>query len=80
MDLAKLTELFQWMTIFNVAILIISAVLMMILRDIVCRMHGRLFGIEESQVAAIAYNYLGIYRLLVLVFNLVPWLALNMIQ
>ena len=76
MSLERLTELFQWMTIVNAAIFIVSALLAMSLRGFASRLHARLFGVEEEQVAAVAYGYLGAYRLFLLVFNVVPWVAL----
>jgi hypothetical protein len=68
------------MTIINVAVLIVTAVLAMTLKKVVCRLHGRIFGIPEDRVAAMAYGYLGIYRLLVLVFNIVPYVSLVLIK
>ena len=76
MNLAQLTAFFMWMTIINVAVLVLSSVLVMALRKVMCRSHARLFGIREEHVALAAYGYLGAYRLLVLVFNIVPYVAL----
>lgn len=80
MTLEQLTELFKWMTIINVALLILSGVLIMTLKKTVYRVHGKLFGLSEDQVAAVSYNYLGIHRLLVIVFNLVPYVSLVLVQ
>lgn len=80
MGLNELTDFFMWMTVLNVGILILSSVLAMSLRSFLCKSHGRLFGIEEKQVAAAAYNYLGNYRLLVIVLNIVPFLSLHLIR
>ena len=80
MNLDQITEMFKWMTIINVVVLILSFVLIVALRKFMCRIHGRMFGITEDKVAALAYGYLGIYRLLVLVFNIVPYVALVIIK
>lgn len=80
MNLEELTTLFQWMTILNAGILILSAILVMTLKGTVFKMHSRLFGISESEVAAVSYTYLGIYRALFLVFNLVPYFALLLMR
>ncbi|MHC4251035.1 MAG: DUF6868 family protein [Planctomycetota bacterium] len=79
MNLDQLTRIFMWMTIINVAVLILSSVLVMVLRKTMCRTHARLFGITEEQVALAAYGYLGAYRLLVLVFNIAPYVALSLV-
>ena len=80
MDLEQLTELFQWMTLLNAGILTLSAILVMALKGTVYRLHAKLFGLSESEVAAVSYTYLGLYRALFLVFNLAPWLALSMMR
>ena len=79
MSLEQVTKLFMWMTIINVAALVLTSVLIMVLRNVVCRKHARMFGIKENEVALAAYSYLGNYKLLVLVFNVVPYISLSLI-
>jgi hypothetical protein len=80
MTLDQITELFKWMTIINIGIFVISAVLSMVLRKIVCKIHGKLFGIEEDKVSIVVYGYFGVYRIAILVFNLIPYLSLLLIK
>ena len=80
MTLEQLTDLFKWMTIINVALLILGGVLIMTLKRTLYRAHSRLFGLSEDQVAAVSYNYLGIFKLLVIVFNLVPYVSLVLVR
>ena len=80
MNLDQLTELFKWMTIINICILVSSSVLIMLLKKIMYKMHGKLFGIKESNVALVAYEYLGMYKVLVLVFNITPYISLLLIK
>ena len=79
MSLDQLTELFKWMTIINIAIFMSSAILSMILRETVCKMHGRLFGIDEGQVSIVLYGYVGVLRIFVIVFSIVPYVSLLML-
>ncbi len=80
MNLDQLTEFFKWMTIINVGLLILSSVLDMALKNVMGKIHGKLFGIKENEVALVAYGYLGMYRVLVLVFNIVPYISLLLIK
>ena len=80
MNLDQLTEFFKWMTIINIVLLVLSSVLIMILKNVMCKMHGKLFGIKEDGVALVAYGYLGMYRVLVIVFNIVPYISLLLIK
>ena len=80
MYLEQITDFFKWMTIINVGLLCLSSGLVMMLKGIMCRLHGKLFGIKEESVAVIAYGYLGLYKILVIVFCLVPYVSLQLIK
>ena len=80
MTLAQLTELFRLMTIINIGILLLSIILILALQKLIGRWHGNLFNLRQDQIAAITYGYLGGYKLLIIVFNLVPYLALVLMQ
>ena len=80
MTLEQLTDLFKWMTVIDIGILVLSSVLVMVLRNVMCKMHGKVFGIKEDKVAVVAYSYLGLFKVLVIVFNLVPYISLWLIQ
>ena len=80
MTLDQLTELFKWMTIINIGLFILSALLIMVLKKTVCKIHGKLFGIDEGKVPIILYSYLGVYRIFIIVFSLVPYLSLLILK
>lgn len=80
MTLQQLTEFFKWMTIINIVLFALSAVLIMILRGFICKMHGKMFGINEDKISVILYSYLGVYKIFVITFNIVPYIALAIMQ
>jgi len=80
MNLDQLTELFKWMSIINISLLIVSVVLIIILKNVIARYHGRLFGIKEEHIALMAYGYLGIFKVLIIIFVLVPYISLLLIK
>lgn len=80
MTIESVTEVVKWMTIINVGILVGSSVLVMIFKRVLYRAHSKMFRIPEENVAAITYGYLGAYRLLVIVFNIVPYIALSIVR
>lgn len=79
MNVLMLKEFFMWMTVINVIIFIISALFCMLLKDFIGRMHGKMFGISPEAVQTALYGYLGVYKIVFIVFVLVPWLALLII-
>ena len=80
MNLDQLTELFKWMTIINVGLLLLSTGLIMLLNSFICKIHAKLFGIDEDKIAIVVYGYLGMYKIMVIVLNIVPYIALLLIQ
>ncbi|HEX4896085.1 MAG TPA: hypothetical protein VFV11_07130 [Solimonas sp.] len=48
-------------------------------REPLQRLHGRWFRLSSTQFDALHYGAMAAYKLLVLVFNLVPWLALQLL-
>ena len=80
MNLDQFTEFFKWMTIINIGFLVLSSVLIILLKNVTCKMDGKLFGRKEESVALVAYGYLGIYKVLILIFNIVPYISLLLIK
>lgn len=80
MDTIQLIQLFKWMTIINIGIFLVSSILIMLLKNIVKKMHAKLFGIEMKEVLVTIYAYLGLYKIMIIVFNLVPYAALLIIE
>ncbi len=77
MSIATLRTLFGWCTVINVGLMILSFALLIPLGNFVYRMHARIFPMSRETFNIIIYSYLGIYKILVIVFCLVPYLALS---
>lgn len=79
MDIASLTSLFGWMTVINFALLIFSTLMLTMFRTSVIRIHTRVTGLEENALKRVYLYFLGFYKVLIILFNLVPYLALKLI-
>ncbi len=79
MDIVSLTALFGWMTVLNFALLIISTLMLTLFRTPIIRIHSRLSGLEETALKPVYLYFLGFYKVLIIVFNLVPYLALKLL-
>ena len=76
MDITTLTEFFKYCTIINFAILLISTITMR--TDLIYNVHTK-FGIWEGSKEAhkqLGYSVLGNYKILIMIFNAVPYFAL----
>lgn len=79
MDIEMLTRFFMWCTIVNTGLLAFAFLFLVFASDFVYRMHGKWFPMPRETFSIVLYGYLGVYKLLILVFNLVPWVALAII-
>lgn len=78
MNMDQLTEFFKWMTIINIGLLLFSTFAVMALKSLMVNMHTKLFGVSETQISVAVYAYLGLFKVLIIVFNIVPYIALLM--
>ncbi len=77
MDIVVVRTFFMWCTILNVALLIITAAVLTFGGDFVYRMHGRWYPMQRETFNAVMYMFVGLFKIVVIVFNLVPYLALT---
>ncbi len=80
MGMEKLQEFFFWCMVLNIGIYTFTALSVLVLRDFVGRLLGKMFRIDEESVGKSIQMYLGAYKLLITVFNFVPWIALLIIN
>lgn len=80
MNSDHLIEFFKWMSIINLGLFVFSTLIVMALRSLVVKIHSKMFGLSETQILNNIYSYLGMFKLLIIVFNLVPYISLLIIQ
>ncbi|MCK4564870.1 MAG: hypothetical protein KAU94_09375 [Verrucomicrobia bacterium] len=77
MDMALLKEFFMWCTIINFGLFMWSAIMCILAKGFIYRVHGKMFGLSQDTVNAMIYGFLGFYKIVFIVFVLVPWIALT---
>ena len=80
MDIQSLGTFFMWCTVINGSILILWTLFFLLAPDLVYRIQNRWFPIHRETYNAVMYAFLGLFKMLFLVFNLVPYLALLLMQ
>ena len=76
MDIQALTTFFMWCTILNVALLLLSSLMCICAGDWVYRIHSKWFSISRETFNVEIYSFIGLYKVLVFVFSLIPYIAL----
>ncbi len=76
MDIDSIRAFFMWCTILNVALLSLSSLMCICAGDWLWRIHSKWFSISRETFNVAIYSFLGLYKVLVFVFNLIPYVAL----
>ena len=79
MDIQGLTAFFMWCTIINVGLLIFSSVMCIFLSDFIYRMNNKFFSVSREAFNVVLCSFIGLLKIFVIVFNLVPYIALLII-
>ena len=80
MDIDTLITFFGWCSLINIAVLVLSMLVLLIFRKPIAQIHSRLFGLEPEALPPVYMHYIGSYKLLILMFNLVPYVSLQLIR
>lgn len=80
MDVSLLVRFFGWSTIFNLCLLFLIGLLWVVASDLIYRVHSRWFPMKREVFNIIFYVFIGVYKILLFVFNLIPWIVLMIIN
>ena len=78
MDTATMIQFFKCCSIINVSILIISSIVWSLFSDFTYNVNNKLFslGLSKEEHNQIIYKTIGYYKIVIIVFNVVPYFAL----
>jgi hypothetical protein len=79
MDIQTLTTFFMWCTVINGGMLVLWSVFLFFAPDLTYRTQVRWFPIPRETFTVIFYCFLGAFKIVFYVFNLVPYIALLII-
>jgi len=79
MDIQTLTTFFMWCTILNIGLLLLSSLILVFAGDLVYRVHSKWLPMPRETFNVVIYAFLGLFKIFVLVFNAVPYVALLII-
>jgi hypothetical protein len=77
MNIETIRDFLGWCTLINFGVLILMTVSLVLLRPTITRLHARMFGFSETALPLEFYRFIAYYKIAVLIFNLVPYLALR---
>ncbi|MBD8890469.1 DUF6868 family protein [Roseibium litorale] len=77
MTLQDFTGFLGWCSAINAGLLILSTLLLLIFAGRIKKLHAALFKLETSELPITYFRYLALYKVLIIVFNIVPYAALK---
>jgi hypothetical protein len=78
MDINQITTFLGWCTAINMCALVFAAVFIIIFKDFAINVHSKLTGVSTLKLPELYFSYLANYKIGVLIFNLVPYIALKL--
>lgn len=79
MDVPTLTSFFLWCTVLNVGLLLFWSAWFLFAPDLVYRTQKRFVPISREQFDLVMYGFLGLFKIAVIVLNVMPYVALRII-
>jgi hypothetical protein len=79
MDIQQLKAFFLWCTVMNGALLILSILIFILVPDFVYTAHNAMFAMPRETFNVVIYAFLGFFKIVFMVFSVIPYVALLII-
>ena len=79
MNIQMLEQFLFWCMIINFGMLFVSLALVTLPRSVVLKVHSKMFRVPEDYISRAMYAFLGVYKLLLFFFVVIPWIALKIV-
>ena len=79
MDIQTLTSFFMWCTIINTGVLFFLGLIYLLTPNLAYQLQSRWIPVSRETFDVVFYSFMGFFKAIVLVFNVVPWIALLII-
>ncbi len=80
MTLTELRDVLMWCTVINFGVLLWWLFFITLAHDWTYRVHSQFFEISRHRFDSMHYAGMMAYKLTIVLFNLVPWIAITIIQ
>jgi hypothetical protein len=79
MTVAKFRAMLGWCSVINIALLLWWGLWFFFAHDLMYRFHGEWFKIPVETFDAIHYGGMAAFKIAIIMFNVVPYLALRIV-
>ena len=79
MELEMIRAFFAWCSVINMVLLSVWLLFFMLAHDLMYRVHGKWFNMSVDKFDTIHYAGMVLFKLGIILFNLVPYFALHIV-
>ena len=79
MSIAVVRDVLLWCTVLNYGVLLVWFLFFLLAHDWIYGLHRRWFHLSIDQFDTLHYAGMALYKIGILLFNLVPYIALHMV-
>ena len=79
-SLQTVTAFFGWTTVINFVFLAVTTIAVVALRGFITRLHAKMFGLDPEDVVHDYFRYIAQYKIAIIIFSLVPYIALRLMS
>ena len=76
-SIETIREFLGWCSVINIGMLFLSTIMLLTMRSWIIKIHANMTGVSEAELPAIYLQFLGNYKMLIIILNLVPYIALR---
>ncbi len=80
MNIEILSQFFMWCSIINLGASLLVLVVVSIGKNKVYKIHSKLFNVSEEKAAETIYSSMINYKTIIFVFNIIPYIAIQIIK
>ncbi len=73
-----ITAFLGWCSIINIVMLSLTSTILMLWKDKISSLHSHLFGVSHSDLKILYIQYLGNYKIAIIILNIAPYFALKL--
>ncbi|WP_428200064.1 DUF6868 family protein [Aliivibrio salmonicida] len=77
-NINDITVFFGWCSVINMGFLVFAALFLTLFNDFIINVHSKILGISSSELPSLYFKYLANYKIGIIIFNLVPYIALKL--
>ncbi|MGB0992310.1 MAG: DUF6868 family protein [Akkermansiaceae bacterium] len=76
--IARLESLLGYCTLLSGGLLILTTIALTLMKGAILKIHSKLTGLTEEQLNKGYFDYLSNFKIVFLMFNLIPYIALRL--